>query len=190
MSDQTIQPPAPSFIIRHEPTRVRHVSVAVRSISEALRFYRDAMGLSVNLDMDVSGASLRLVRLNAHGTEIQLMEPTDADGSVGQFLERRGEGLHHLTFEVDDIELELRTLLARGIELIDREPRDGPDGRVAFVHPRSTSGVLIELFERWRPIPPAQAPTTDRPDSNEPEPGSTPSNTIADGQRPEITEAK
>jgi methylmalonyl-CoA epimerase len=190
MTDQSIQPPAPSAIIHHDSPRVRHVSVAVRSISDALRFYRDAMGLSVNLDMDVSGAALRLVRLNAHGTEIQLMEPVGADGSVGQFLERRGEGLHHLTFEVDDIELELRTLLASGIELIDREPRDGPDGRVAFVHPRSTSGVLIELFERWRPIPPAQAPAADTPPANQPEPGPTPRNTIGNGQQPEITEAK
>jgi hypothetical protein len=66
---------------------------------------------------------------------------------VAMFLDRRGEGLHHLTIDVDDIELEMRTMLARGIDLIDRQARDGPDGRVAFVHPRSTGGVLVEMAE-------------------------------------------
>ncbi|MPZ13422.1 MAG: methylmalonyl-CoA epimerase [Chloroflexi bacterium] len=126
---------------------VRRVSVAVRSLASALLFYRDALGFSVTRHLDLPERGLRLVRLDAFGTDIELMEPTDPTGNVALFLEQRGEGLHHVALEVEDIELEIRTLLARGVELIDRVPRDGPDGRIAFVHPRSTGGVLVQLSE-------------------------------------------
>ena len=126
---------------------IRRVSVAVNRIDDALSFYRDALGLSVSEDMELTDRGLRLVRVALGGIDVELMEPTRADGPVGTFLQRRGEGLHHIAIEVEDIELEMRTLLARGVELIDREARTGPEGRIAFIHPRSTGGVLIELYE-------------------------------------------
>lgn len=127
--------------------RVRRISVAVSSLDEALAFYRDALGLSVTTEVDLSDRGLRLVRLDGNGTDIELIQPTDPTSTLGAFLQRRGEGLHHIALEVDDIELEMRTLLARGVQLIDRQAREGPGGRIAFVHPRSTGGVLIELYE-------------------------------------------
>ncbi len=126
---------------------LKRVSVAVHSLEDALAFYRDALGLTVMEQLELPEHGLRIVRLALGSTLIELMEPTDDAGPVATFLARRGEGLHHLTFDVDDIELEMRTMLARGIDLIDRQPREGPDGRVAFVHPRSTGGVLVELTE-------------------------------------------
>jgi methylmalonyl-CoA epimerase len=132
--------------------------VAVRNLDEAMRFYVDALGLSVEREIDLPESHVKLVRLGTGDREIELMQATDPDGAVARFIERHGEGLHHVSIEVEDIELELRTLLARGAELIDREPRSGPDGRVAFVSPRSTSGVLIELFERIQPLSEPAAP--------------------------------
>jgi methylmalonyl-CoA epimerase len=126
---------------------LKRVSVAVYSLEDALAFYRDALGLEVMAELDLPEHGLRIVRLALGATLIELMEPTDDAGPVAMFLDRRGEGLHHLTIDVDDIELEMRTMLARGIDLIDRQARDGPDGRVAFVHPRSTGGVLVEMAE-------------------------------------------
>ncbi len=126
---------------------LKRVSVAVYSLEDALAFYRDALGLPVMEELDLPEHGLRIVRLALGETMIELMEPTDQAGPVAMFLDRRGEGLHHLTLDVEDIELEMRTMLARGIDLIDRDSREGPDGRVAFIHPRSTGGVLVEMTE-------------------------------------------
>src|SRR3954451_6280497 len=112
---------------------VRRVSVAVRDLEAALRFYRDGLGFRVVKDQVLAERSLRIVRLDAAGTELELMQATDPSGTIAEFIDRRGEGLHHVALEVDDLELELQTLLARGFELVDREPREGPDGRLAFV---------------------------------------------------------
>ncbi len=130
---------------------LRRVSVAVHSLEDALSFYRDALGLTVMEQLELPEHGLRIVRLVLGSTMIELMEPTDATGPVATFIDRRGEGLHHITIDVEDIELEMRTLLARGVDLIDREARQGPDGRVAFVHPRSTGGVLVEITEAVAP---------------------------------------
>jgi methylmalonyl-CoA/ethylmalonyl-CoA epimerase len=127
--------------------RVARIVVAVRSIEDALAFYRDALGLTVTHDVDLADHELRVVRLGIGELEIELLQPTGAGGPVERFLNENGEGLHHLVIDTQDIEHEMRTLLARGAELIDRKPRPGPDGRVGFVNPRSTGGVLIELIE-------------------------------------------
>ena len=124
------------------------VSVAVKDIEDALVFYRDGLGLAVSAEMELPDRGLRLVRLRAAaGAEIELIQPTDPSGALATFIERRGEGLHHIALCVEDIELEMRALMARGVEMIDREAREGPGGRVAFVHPRATGGVLVELYE-------------------------------------------
>jgi methylmalonyl-CoA/ethylmalonyl-CoA epimerase len=136
---------------------LRRVSVAVDNLEDALTFYRDALGLTVMEQIELPEHGLRLARLAVGPTLIELMEPTDEAGPVAMFIERRGMGLHHITIEVEDIELEMRTLMARGIELYDRAARDGPDGRIAFIHPRSTGGVLIEITEITAPTTPAPA---------------------------------
>jgi methylmalonyl-CoA epimerase len=126
---------------------LRRVSLAVRDLAAPLAFYRDALGLEAQPEIELEERGLRLVRLRAGAAEIELMQPIGGQGTVASFIENRGEGPYHIAIEVDDLEQELQTLLSRGIELIDREPRPGPAGRIAFVHPRSTGGVLVELCE-------------------------------------------
>jgi methylmalonyl-CoA epimerase len=126
---------------------VRRVSIAVTNLAAALAFYRDGLGLRVLRDITLPERGVRLVRLEAGPTVIELMESTEPSSAVADFLARRGPGLHHIAVEVGDLELEMRTLLARGFQLLDQEPRDGPEGRIAFVHPASAGGVLIELNE-------------------------------------------
>ena len=145
---------------------IRRVSVAVRNLDDAMRFYVDALGLAIESELNLTGRELKLVRLGAGDREIELMQPTATDTPVARFIAAHGEGLHHISLEVEDIELEMRTLMARGAEFLDQTPRDGPDGRMAFISPRSTAGVLIELFE----------PS----DANGPEPGEASSSEVGD----------
>ena len=126
---------------------IKRVVVAVRSMEDALAFYRDALGLTVIYEQTLIDKELHIVRLAVGEMEIELLQPTSETGPVARFVDQHGEGLHHLVLGTDDIELDMRTLLARGAELIDREPRQGPDGKVAFISPRSTGGVLIELSD-------------------------------------------
>jgi methylmalonyl-CoA epimerase len=126
---------------------VRRVSIAVENLDAALVFYRDGLGLKVLSEIALPERGVRLVRLEAGATVIELMESTDASSAVADFVKRRGPGLHHIAVEVGDLDRELGTLLARGFQLLDRAPRDGPEGRIAFVHPAATGGVMIELHE-------------------------------------------
>jgi methylmalonyl-CoA/ethylmalonyl-CoA epimerase len=128
-------------------SRVARIVIAVHSIEDALAFYRDALGLAVVREAELPEHELRVVRLVVAGLEIELLQPTGTTGPVARFMDQHGEGLHHLVMETDDVEHEMRTLMARSTELIDQSPRNGPDGRVAFVSPRSTGGVLVELIE-------------------------------------------
>ena|SRR5437867_11831812 len=127
--------------------KLRFVSIAVPNLDEAATFWRETVGLPMRGDWDLAEPGLRVARFGAGDTELALLQPTNPDGPVSRFLDQRGAGLYHLSFEVDDIELALRTFLARGAELVDREPRDGPDGRIAFVRSSAMRGVIIELWE-------------------------------------------
>lgn len=132
-----------------EARELHHVSVVVASIGEALPFYRDTLGLRPGPVRDVPDQRVRAVFLTAPSTRIELIEPTDQTSGVARFLAERGKPtLHHLCFVVDDLRATLTALTARGVELIDREPRRGAEGDVAFVHPRASGGVLIELIDR------------------------------------------
>ena len=130
--------------------KIDHIAIVVRSIEEALKVYRDALGLPLAHVQEVPEQKVKIAFLPVGDCEIELVEPTTADSGVARFLEKRGEGLHHICFEVEDIEAALRDLAARGLRLIDRQPRQGAIGRVAFLHPKSAHGVLIELIERGR----------------------------------------
>lgn len=127
--------------------RLRFVSIAVPNLDEAAVFWRDTVGLPARGDWDLAEPGLRVARFGVGDAELALLQPTKPDGAVSRFLDQRGAGLYHLSFEVDDIELALRTFLARGAELLDREPREGPDGRIAFVRSSAMRGVVIELWE-------------------------------------------
>ena len=135
--------------------RVHHVGVVVRDADAALGFYRDIMRLPVTVDRVVEEQGVRGVLLALGENEIELLQPTRDDTGVYRFLESRGETLHHICFNTDDIVGELARLKGQDIQLIDEAPREGLAGQVAFVHPSAVHGVLIELAQ-----PPANAHTS------------------------------
>jgi methylmalonyl-CoA/ethylmalonyl-CoA epimerase len=127
--------------------RIHHVAVVVRDLDQALGFYRDILGLPVELVLPVPSDKVRIGFLPVGESRMELVEPTDDTTGVARFLASRGEGFHHVCFEVPDLAAALDALAARDVELIDRVPRAGADGPVAFIHPRSAHGVLVELVE-------------------------------------------
>ena len=129
------------------PGRVHHVAVVVRDIEQSLRFYRDALNLPVELLLPIESDGVTIAFLPVGESKIELVQPTDPSTGVARFLESRGEGFHHVCLEVTDIAAELSRLGAAGVELIDAAPRPGAEGPVAFIHPRSCNGVLVELIE-------------------------------------------
>jgi len=129
--------------------RIDHLGIAVRSIEQALGFYRDVLGLTVEHLETVAEQRIRVAMLPIGDSRLELMEPTDPAGAVGRFLETRGEGLQHVAIGVDDIEVALARAREHGVRLIDEKPRLGAGGAmVAFIHPKSSFGVLIELVQR------------------------------------------
>ena len=128
--------------------KIDHIAVIVRSIEEALQAYEGALGLKLDNVKEVPEQAVRVAFLPVGESEIELVEPLTADSGVAKFLEKRGEGMHHICLEVDDIEAALQDLAAKGVRLIDKQPRQGAHGRVAFLHPKSAHGVLIELVEK------------------------------------------
>lgn len=132
-----------------EAGELHHVAVVVRSIEASLPHYRDTLGLRAGPVREIADQRVRVVFLDAPNARIELIQPTDDTSGVARFLAERGKPtLHHLCFVVDDLRGTLAALTRRGVELIDREPRLGAEGEVAFLHPRATDGVLIELIDR------------------------------------------
>ena len=126
-----------------------HVGIAVRSLEAAIPRWTRSLGFRHVDTIVLESMGLRIAFLEAGGAEIELLEPTRPDSTVATFLEKRGEGIHHLSFHVRDIEAALERASAAGLELIDRTPREGSHGtKIAFVHPRSMGGVLVEFCER------------------------------------------
>jgi methylmalonyl-CoA epimerase len=128
------------------PTRIAHVGIAVKSIDTLIPFYRDVLGLADAPLDDSDGA--RIAGLAAGDSLIELLEPADSGSPIAKFLEKRGPGIHHICFTVDDLDATLTRCRQAGITLIDETPRVGAEGkRIAFLHPKSTGGILIELSE-------------------------------------------
>jgi methylmalonyl-CoA/ethylmalonyl-CoA epimerase len=125
-------------------TNVAHLGIAVRDLDGALVFYRDALGLPVIKTADLSSQGVRAVLLRLGDTAIELLEPRPGS-AVERFIERHGEGLHHLALETDDIAAALAELKDKDVPLIDQEPRRGLNGLVGFIHPGALHGVLVEL---------------------------------------------
>ena len=127
---------------------IHHIAIAVHDLQAALDFYRDALGLEVTERREVTEEGVEIAFLPAGEGEIELLQPLNEASSVAQFLERRGEGLHHICLAVDDVEAAMERLRAAGARLLSEEPRVNVHGtRYVFVHPKSAHGVLLELYE-------------------------------------------
>ncbi|NDJ76010.1 MAG: methylmalonyl-CoA epimerase [Chloroflexi bacterium] len=128
--------------------RINHVAVVVEDLDTALRFWRDALGLSLHKTEENPGENVNIAFLPVGESEIELLQPTDSDSGIGKYLAKKGQGLHHVCVEVDDIEAAMQRLVEHGIELINDTPRVRDEGtRYAFVHPKSAGGVLVELYQ-------------------------------------------
>jgi methylmalonyl-CoA epimerase len=128
--------------------RIDHIGVVVNDIEEALKVYQQALGLTLAKIQERPDQAVTIAFLPTGESEIELVQPVTSDSGVAKFLQKRGEGIHHICLEVDDIEKTLADLREKGLQLIDETPRTGPGGeRFAFIHPKSTHGLLIELYE-------------------------------------------
>ncbi len=129
--------------------KVDHIAVVVKSLDEALQLYDDLFGAKPSKieTLPEQGVKAALLPI-AEGGEIELLEPIDPQSGAGKFLETRGEGIHHVCLEVDNVDEELSTLAGKGVQLIDKQGRPGLAGKIGFIHPKSTKGVLIELAQK------------------------------------------
>jgi methylmalonyl-CoA/ethylmalonyl-CoA epimerase len=126
--------------------RLAHVGVAVRDLDDAVRFYRDVLGVTPHPPQQADGATI--VGLSLGESDVELLTASDATSPIGKFLATRGPGIHHICFRVPDVAAALERCRAAGFQLIDQAPRPGADGRmVAFVHPKATGGILLELSD-------------------------------------------
>jgi methylmalonyl-CoA/ethylmalonyl-CoA epimerase len=131
--------------------KIDHLGIAVRSLREALPFYQDMLGLELKGTEVVDDQGVTVALLPAGDSRIELLQPLSDDSPVGRFLARRGEGLHHICYEVEDLESKLEDFRARGVKLVSGYPKRGAEGKlVAFLHPASANGVLVELVEKAR----------------------------------------
>ena len=127
---------------------INHVAVVVDDMQQSLAFWRDALGIELRELRDVPAEKSRVAFLPLVGAEVELVMPTTDDSGIAKYLAKRGPGMHHLCLEVDDIQGMLAQLKAKNIRLINEEPRAGADGKkYAFIHPESTGGVLVELYQ-------------------------------------------
>jgi methylmalonyl-CoA/ethylmalonyl-CoA epimerase len=128
-----------------------HIGIAVANLEEALRFYRDALGLEIEAPEEVPSQHVRAHFIATGESALELLEATDTESPIAKYVGRRGPGLHHITLRVDDIAATLASLKSRGVRLIDEAPRPGAHGSlVAFIHPSSAHGVLVELKQGGR----------------------------------------
>jgi len=128
--------------------KINHIGVAVRNIEASVPFYRDVLGMAYEGSEEVAEQKVRVAFLTVGESRIELLEPTSPDSPVSKFLEKNGEGTHHIAYEVADLEGALSDLRAAGVKLIDQTPRCGAHGTlIAFLHPKATGGVLTELCQ-------------------------------------------
>jgi methylmalonyl-CoA/ethylmalonyl-CoA epimerase len=128
--------------------RIDHIAIVVANLDAALATYQDALGMAVSRIEIIPEQDVKIGFLPSGDSEIELLEPINPESGIARYLAKRGEGLHHICLEVDDIRETLADLKARGVQLIHETPHRGAYGMIAFVHPQGASGVLIELLER------------------------------------------
>lgn len=131
-----------------ELSHIEHIGIAVKNLNEAIAYYENTLGLVCYAVEDVTDQKVKTAFFKIGQTKIELLESTDVDGPIGKFIEKRGEGIHHIAFAVNNIEKSLEEVAEKGIRLIDTKPRKGAEGLdIAFLHPKSTFGVLTEFCE-------------------------------------------
>lgn len=129
--------------------KLDHIGIAVKDLEESLKFYQDILGLKCEGTEVVEEQKVKVAFLPIGDTEVELLESTDAEGPVAKFIEKKGEGIQHLAFRVENIEEAIEEMKQKGVKMIDEKPRYGAGGaRIAFCHPKSTNGILVELSER------------------------------------------
>ena len=129
-------------------TKINHIGIAVKSLEDTLPFYRDSLGMAFAGIEEVAEQKVRVAMLEVGESKIELLEPTSEDSPVAKFIEKNGAGIHHIAYEVADIEAAIARLTAGGARMIDEKPRLGAHGtRIAFIHPKSSNGVLTELCQ-------------------------------------------
>ena len=130
-------------------SHIEHIGIAVNSLDEAIPFYEEVLGLKCYAVEEVKDQKVKTAFFMAGQTKIELLETTDPEGPIGKFLAKRGQGVHHIAYAVDDVDSSLNELENKGIRLIDRESRKGAEGlNIGFLHPKSTLGVLTELCSK------------------------------------------
>lgn len=128
--------------------QINHVAVVVDDMEKALRFWRDALGMELHELREVPAEKSQVAFLPLPGSEVELVRPTTDDSGIAKYLAKRGPGMHHICLEVDDIDEMLKQLRSKSVRLINEEPRTAADGKkYAFIHPESTAGVLVELYQ-------------------------------------------
>lgn len=131
-----------------QPKKINHIGIAVKNLEASSSLYRDVLGMTFEGTEEVAEQKVRVAFFNIGGSRIELLEPTTPDSPVAKFLESKGEGVHHVAYEVEDIEAALAELKDDGIRLIDEKPRRGAHGTsIAFLHPKASGGVLTELCQ-------------------------------------------
>ena len=129
-------------------TKINHIGIAVKSLEESIPFYRDQLSMPFAGIEEVAEQKVRVAMLQVGESKIELLEPTSDDSPVAKFIEKNGPGIHHLAYEVEDLEAAIARLMAEGARMIDEQPRTGAHGsRIAFIHPKSSNGVLTELCQ-------------------------------------------
>ena len=128
-------------------TAIDHIGVAVKNMDQAAAQFENLLGLTISAQEEVEDQQLIAALVPTDTTRFELMQPTDPESVVGRFLERSGEGIHHICFEVDDIQREIDELKAREVQLVQGAPREGFVGQVEFIHPRAAGGVLVEIAQ-------------------------------------------
>lgn len=135
--------------------RIDHIGIAVPDIQDALTFFESALGMSLDHISEEEGGRTHVAFLPVGESDVELVSPQDTDSGLAKFIAKRGEGIHHICFEVDDLEGILARLKDKGTQLIDETPRVNASGmRYAFIHPKSAHGVLIELYQKAVPVSP------------------------------------
>lgn len=128
--------------------RIDHIGVAVKDIEDSLHIFKDILGMEYSGEEVVNEQDVKVAFFPVGESEIELLESTSPEGTIAKYIEKKGEGIHHIAFEVEDLDAILEDLQKKGVRLIDREPRYGAGGaRIAFLHPKSTNGILVELCE-------------------------------------------
>ena len=130
-------------------THIEHIGIAVSNLEESIRYYEEVLGLTCYAIEEVTDQRVKTAFFKVGDTKIELLESTDREGPIGKFIEKKGVGIHHLAFAVEDIEGALDEVKSKGVRLIDESPRKGAEGlHIGFLHPKSTGGVLTEFCEK------------------------------------------